>query len=211
MTLEKVQSLLSQHVPASAIAYCAELWRQNPFHLIITKSRKSKAGDFFCASFSSTPRISVNNDLNPYLFLVTYIHEVAHLHIFRNYSRRVDPHGDEWKNVFKQLLQPVLVQDIFPEPLFTALNHHMKNPMASSFADARLTQAFRKFDAHHEHMITVHDLPEGSLFLLHGRHFKKGKLKRTRFLCQEIKSKRQYLVPAEALVENAQLGFEFGR
>ncbi|MCU0356681.1 MAG: SprT-like domain-containing protein [Cyclobacteriaceae bacterium] len=205
MDQDKVLRLLQQHVPEGAVAYCLDLWKQQPFQFKITRSRQSKAGDFYCASAHATPRITVNHDLNPPLFLLTYIHEVAHLAVFRTFNRRIEPHGQQWKEAFKNLLNPVLNENNFPEPVFSVLIKHMQNPMASSFADSALTKAFRSLEQHAHQMISVHDLPEGSLFILRGRYFKKGKLRRTRFLCQEVKSRRQYLVPAEALVEQAQL------
>jgi SprT protein len=68
-----------------------------------------------------------------------------------------------------------------------------------------LTKALRSFDDKAHNDIVLSDLPEGSTFQLNGRYFKKGKLRRTRILCKEVNSKRQYLVPAEALVSNVQL------
>ena len=38
-------------------------------------------------------RISVNGNLNKYSFLITLIHELAHLLTFTQYKNRVDPHG----------------------------------------------------------------------------------------------------------------------
>ncbi|MDH4058932.1 MAG: transcription elongation protein SprT [Cyclobacteriaceae bacterium] len=204
MTEEKVTKILSQHVPQKAIEYCLSLWKENAFHLKITRSRNSKTGDFFCAASQVTPRISINNDLNPYLFLITYVHEVAHLHVHKR-NRRATPHGKEWKLCFQQLMLPLLTPELFPEPVFSLLHKHMQQPKASSFADAALTKALRLFDPHAEGMITVSELPEGSHFMIRGKQFKKGELRRTRFLCHEIKSKRKYLVPAEALVSEVQL------
>ena len=182
-----------------------ELWKGHPFHFKVTRTRATKAGDFFCASVDSTPRITVNHDLNPFLFLITYIHEVAHLRVFFEGNRRADPHGGEWKNCFRMLMQPVLTQGVFPEPLLSVLVEHLKNPKASSFTDVALTRALRNHDHQAYAMITVSELAEGSLFELSGKYFRKGKLKRTRFICQDVKSKRHYLVPAEALVGAAQL------
>jgi hypothetical protein len=82
---------------------------------------------------------------------------------------------------------------------------HMENPKASSFADIALTKALRGFDADAKELIILSDLPEGSIFKLHDRYFQKGKLRRTRVLCKELNSKRQYLVPAEAEVSDVQL------
>lgn len=204
MTEQKVLQILQHHVPAGALHYCHSLWIKNPFQLKITRSRHSKAGDFFCSNAQPIPRITINNDLNPYLFLVTYIHEVAHLHIHNKHNHTTSPHGKEWKQCFQQLMMPVLNSTVFPESFLPVLINHMQNPMASSFADAELTKAFRLFDPKGEDMVTVSELPEGTHFLLRGKHFKKGKLRRTRFLCDELKSKRKYLVPAEALVSSVQ-------
>jgi SprT protein len=205
MTSEKVLAILQQHLPEHAISYCFNLWNERPFALKITKSRQTKVGDFTSKSDALHPRITLNHDLNPFTFLITYIHEVAHLHVFLQYRNRVDPHGNEWKVTFQKLLQPVLTPEIFPEQILGVLTRHMQNPKASSFADSVLTRALRNFDKGSNTNIVLADLPEGSTFHLNGRYFTKGKLKRTRILCKETKSKRNYLVPADALVNNVQL------
>ena len=87
----------------------------------------------------------------------------------------------------------------------SCLKDHMVNPKASTYSDSILTKLLRGLDPRAAKTTLLSDLPEGSVFDLHGRWFKKGKLKRTRVLCQEIKSKRQYLVPADAPVGSAQL------
>lgn len=205
MTSEKILAIFQKHLPEHAVAYCFQLWNERPFALKITKSRQSKVGDFTSRSDALNPRITLNHDLNPYTFLITYIHEVAHLHVFLQYRNRVDPHGIEWKVAFQKLLQPVLTPEIFPEEILSVLTRHMQNPKASSFADSELTRALRNFDTRSHVNIVLADLPEGSTFQLNGRFFTKGKLKRTRILCKETKSRKHYLVPADALVNNVQL------
>lgn len=207
MNEEHVLSILSNHIPEQAIGYCLSLWKEKPFKLHTTKSRQTKIGDFTCKR-GEPVRITVNEDLNPYLFLVTYIHEVAHHYVFQQVGNRVEPHGAYWQQTFAQLIQPMLTPEIFPDKLFRLLSKHMQQPMASTFADVDLTKAFREYDHNAHTHIVLSSLAEGSIFQLNGRTFKKGKLRRTRFLCGEVKSKRQYLVPAEALVNNVQLSFE---
>jgi SprT protein len=103
------------------------------------------------------------------------------------------------------LMSPLLTSDIFPDELLAILKSHMLNPKASSYSDTALTKALRSFDhGSHSHII-LSELPEGSMFHLQGKYFTKGKVRRTRVLCKEAKSKRQYLVPADALVSNVQL------
>jgi hypothetical protein len=205
MNEEKIYLTLQKHVPQSSLAYCFALWRSSPFELKITKTRQSKVGDFTSRKDIRHPRITLNHDLNPYLFLVTYIHEVAHLYVFLKHGNRTDPHGDEWKNAFKHLMSPVLKDSIFPLEILHLLESHMANPKASSFADAELTRAFRLFDKNASQFACLSDLPEGSIFEFQHRFFKKGKLKRTRIVCSEIKTRRNYLIPAEVLVSNVQL------
>jgi hypothetical protein len=200
-----VLQILQAHVPIQAIDYCFSLWRAKPFQLKITRSRQTKIGDFTSRRNAQHPRITLNKDLNPYTFLITYIHEVAHLHVFLKHGNHVAPHGEHWKNEFQYLMKPVLTQEIFPAGLFEILSSHMANPKASSFADTDLTKALRNFDDGISTNIALSDIPEGSMFHLHGKYFTKGKLRRTRILCKEVKSKRHYLVPADALVSNVQL------
>jgi SprT protein len=205
MSIEKILEILKTHVPPPAVEYCLNLWKATPFELKLSKSRQTKVGDFTSRRSKSHPRITLNNDLNPYLFLTTYIHEVAHLHVFLKFGHRVDPHGEEWRTAFTDLLIPMLWENIFPPEILHELRRHMVNPKASSFADTKLTEAFRLFDKNKTHAAVLSQLPEGSTFQLQGKFFKKGKLRRTRVLCKELKSKRDYLVPADALVNNVQL------
>ena len=205
MNESSVLEILKKHLPSPSVEYCFNLWKSNPFELKISRSRQTKVGDFTSRRSKSHPRITLNNDLNPYLFLTTYVHEVAHLHVFLRYGHRVDPHGEQWKQTFTELLIPLLWEEIYPVEILHELRRHMVNPKASSFADTKLTEAFRMFDANKTHAAVLATLPEGSTFFLQGKYFIKGKLRRTRVLCKELKSKREYLVPADALVSNVQL------
>jgi SprT protein len=204
MDSKKVETILIQHVPASAVNYCIRLWTEFPFDFVLRRNRLSKVGDFTCRA-GKTPQITVNHNLHPYLFLMTYIHEVAHLHVHQNLGFRVEAHGTEWKAAFQNLMAPVSTEETFPYPLLDGIIKHMASPKASSFSDAGLTQLFRDQDEREKSTLLLSQIPEGSIFRLHGRWFKKGKLKRTRVLCNEVKSRRQYLIPADAPVSNTQL------
>jgi SprT protein len=68
-----------------------------------------------------------------------------------------------------------------------------------------LMKVFRSYDPHAHATTLLSDIPRGSIFELRGRWFKKEETKRTRVLCQEMKTRRKYLVPADAAVNNVQL------
>lgn len=205
MNPEKIYATLQSHLPSAALQYCYQLWLETPFQLKITRTRQTKVGDFTSKRSVAHPRITLNHELNPFLFLITYIHEVAHLRVHLHYGGRVDPHGEEWKNSFRILMHPMLDGDIFEEDILTELRRHMANPKASSFADTDLTKALRRYDKDAAQYATLSDIPEGSIFRFQGRFFKKGKIRRTRVLCHEVKTKRHYLVPADVLVSGVQL------
>lgn len=205
MDPEKIYSIIQTHVPTTALSYCFQLWQETPFQLKITRTRQTKVGDFTSKRSIAHPRITLNHELNPYLFVITYIHEVAHLRVHLRFGSRVDPHGEEWKTTFTMLMQPVMNLNIFADDILRELERHMANPKASSFADTDLTKVLRRYDKDAAQYATLSDIPEGSIFRFQGRFFKKGKIRRTRVLCHEVKTKRHYLVPADVLVSGVQL------
>jgi SprT protein len=204
MNSKEVKQILEKHVPTASVDYTFSLWESYRFNFKLRKARLSKVGDFTYRP-GQTQQITINQDIHPYLFLTTYIHEVAHLKVHLQFGHRVSAHGKEWKAVFQELMVPVMDPIIFPLPLLKGLRKHMANPKASSFSDSELTALFRAYDDKSNKAVLVSELPQGSIFSFHGRWFKKGVTKRTRVLCQEVKTKRQYLVPGDAEVGSAQL------
>ena len=145
MDSKRVESILANHVPTEALDYCKRLWHELPFDFKLRKNRRSKVGDFTCRSGKS-PQITVNGDLHPFLFLMTYVHEVAHLRVHTTFGFKAEAHGMQWQSAFQSLMEPLLRDEIFPEPLLSGLKKHMASPKASSFSDAELTHLFRSLD-----------------------------------------------------------------
>ncbi|MCF2516102.1 hypothetical protein [Dyadobacter sp. CY351] len=194
------------HVPQAAIAYCEELHQVYKFDFFLSRPRRTRLGDFTVRP-RCTPRITVNVNLNPYNFLITYLHEVAHCVVHLNYKvrlrKRVAPHGVEWKQEFSKLLQPVLNENHFPADILDALIRYAKNPKASTGGDLILYNAIRKYDIQelNASRIALFQLHEGSNFVFQNRLFVRGSLRRTRVLCTDKASQRLYTIPAHALVE----------
>jgi hypothetical protein len=201
-TEAQIRQLLLIHTPANAVDYCAALWLRYPFYLKLAGSRTTKAGDF--AVKNNRMVVTVNRDLNPFLFLVTLIHEIAHVRVYQQYRHTCTPHGREWKLAFGQLMAPLLHAGCFPPDLSILLHRHLQNPAASSFSDLPLTRCFRKYDQKPDGLVPLADVPANSLFRLQRRWFVKGPARRTRFACRCVRSRRIYLVPGQALVFVAQ-------
>ena len=203
---QKLYKILLQHVPENAVHYCLDLWTALPFHFKVTKARNSKLGDYRYDRKNKSHSISVNFNLNKYSFLITYIHEVAHLMNTERYGRRAAPHGKEWKACFKELMDPVLTDLIFPHNVLIALTNHLKNPKASTYADGNLVLSLRNYDASNHGLTALSELEEGDIFEFNKRMYKKMNIRRTRVLCQESESSKRYLISKMALVKNLKKG-----
>ena len=166
-------------------------------HLTISRKRQSILGDYRHASSENTHRISVNGNLNKYAFLITLLHELAHLFTFEQFGNRVQAHGQEWKNEFGKILARFLLKKVFPPEIEKALLKTLKNPAASSCGDEKLLRVLHVYNEKKEGIHLVEQIPEGGLFRIKGnRIFKKGEKVRKRFKCMEINTGRLYLFSA---------------
>jgi hypothetical protein len=201
--LNQLQSYLPPNTYEAVLFYL----QHYHVHLTIARERKSILGDYRHKIGSKSHRISVNGNLNPYAFLITLLHELAHLLTFDQYGNRVQSHGKEWKALFGKLLAQFVQQNVFPPDISQALINSLQNPAASSCADDVLLRVLRNYDDKKEGLFFIENLPEGALFKTHdGRIFKRGERVRKRYRCIELATKRLYLfspVYEAELVEQA--------
>ena len=194
---KKINSFFD-HFPLKVAEYCFQLWHDYPFDFIVSKSRDSKLGDY---RFSPQKghQITVNRNLNSYAFLVTYLHEVAHLLTYLTYKNKVFPHGEEWKNSFRSIFEPILEDELLPDELIKVLKSYLVNPSATSTGHGPLVDVLKTYDTSNS-SITLNALPENQIFLLKNLELIKGKLRRTRYFCTEAKTGKLYLVAKNAQV-----------
>ncbi len=91
-------------------------------------------------------RISVNGGLNKYSFLLTLLHEIAHLVTFIVYGNRVPAHGKEWKQEYSKILREFVGKDYLPPDVEAAVKQSLHNPAASSCADEDLMRVLKNYD-----------------------------------------------------------------
>ncbi len=200
--LEKEYQSLRTYLPEAAADYCIDLWKIHRFTLKIKGSRKTKLGDFRVDAAGARVTISVNGSLNPYAFLVTYLHEVAHLRTWQKYKTAVKPHGNEWQTQFQLLMQPLLTTEVFPQEILKPLKKYMQTPAASSASCQPLWIALRSFDEQTiENAILLAQIPDGNKFRFSQTVYQKVEVRRTRALCQNLSNGRRYLISTAAQVE----------
>lgn len=196
-----MDATLKKYLPERAVAPCLELIKQTGVHLKIVNERVTRHGDYRRLP-NGTHQITVNATLNKYRFLITLVHEIAHLVAFKKFGRNIKPHGPEWKSTFKYLMVPYIRPEIFPSKLLPLLARHFKNPKASSSTDANLSIALQQFDTSEEEITYVFELPMGSIFKIYnGKLFRKGNKRIKRYECVEIATGRMYLFQPNAEVE----------
>jgi len=185
---------LQDYLPKGSYEPVLEFLRHYKVHLTITRERSTLLGDYRHAVDNQHHRISVNGNLHPYSFLITLIHELAHLVTFMQFGNRVASHGREWKSIYARLLSQFLQKQIFPPDIQKAIEQSMHNLPASSCADENLQRVLRKYDESKNGFVLVEDLPDGARFMIEGgRLFKKGKKLRKRFQCTEINTRKLFL------------------
>lgn len=198
---ERELAILARHMPIESVESVFNLIKKHKVHFKITRERHSKLGDYRSPTTQRGHVITINHNLNHYSFLITVIHEFAHLYTWEKYKNKVKPHGKEWKAFFQLLMQEYLEKPIFPDDLKLAINNYMSNPAASSCTDHGLYVALKKYDPEGSSLL-LQDLEKGDFFLIQSkRMFQKGELRRKRYLCREIKTNRLFLISALAEVE----------
>lgn len=193
---------LSKYLPEAAIDSTIDLLNQYPCKLKIVNNRRTKHGDFRKLP-SGKYQITINNDLNHYRFLLTLIHELAHLVTYQKYGR-IKPHGVEWKRSFQHLMLPFVNPTIYPHVVLPFLANYLKNPKASTETDVKLSLALKQFDEPNEKSF-IFEIPLETKFVYNKRIFVKGAKRRTRFGCKEISTGKIYLFHQNAevdLIEN---------
>lgn len=200
-------SQLQDYLPAGTYEAVLLYLRQHKVHLTVARERKSILGDYRHRTPGSHHRISVNGNLNKFAFLITLLHELAHLLTFEQFGNRVQAHGLEWKSVYGRLLAQFLEHRIFPSDIEAELLGSLRNPAASSCAEEGLMRVLRNYDQRSGRQVLVEDLAPGTVFRTpDGRLFRKGRKLRKRFHCEELATGRLYLFSPIYEVEAGETG-----
>ena len=192
--------LLQEKLPEETLEKVQLIIKEVKVDFKISKPRKTKLGDFKVLSNMEKPQISINENLSPYHFLVTLIHELAHYFTWIQYKNKVAPHGKEWKNNYRTLFTPIL-SEIKDTRVKKMLSMHINNARASSFSDIDLMKLINNDTEQN----IVENMPFEAYFKIGNKIYRKEKKLRKRYLCVEYHSKKKYYIHPLAKVERTEV------
>ena len=180
-----------EYIPTGAHGTIAHYLSEKDLRVQIKNERVTKHGDFRKTK-KGDYLITINNNLNPFQFLLTLVHEIAHYKTYKKFGR-VKPHGVEWKQTFKELMLPFLKPEIYPTDILPHLAKYLLNAKASTDSDPILSLALRQH-IKNSNKNYIFELKIGTEFEFKQRSFVLIEKKRTRSICLDKKSQKKYLI-----------------
>jgi len=188
----KYRVILLQHIPESTVDIVLNWIFNKNIQLKITNNRRSKLGDYRSPIQNNIHRISVNKDLNKYAFLITFLHEFAHLIIWEKYKNQVKPHGKEWKSEYNKIISLFLNEETFPPEMIIILKQSLNNTKSSTSNNIALSRCLSSYDNSND-TVFIEKLPSSAIFMLaDGRKFRKEQKLRKRYRCICVENNRIY-------------------
>lgn len=201
---EEYRAILRRHLNDDAVEWVYKYFTQNNIFFHITRGRRTKLGDYRWPQHERRyHQISVNGDLNPYMFLWVFLHEAAHFETHRKYSTRVQPHGHEWQTEYARLLRECLT--LFPAEARETIALYANHIPFVRAVGRQAEELLRRHDPGYQPDTAVHldDLSAGTLFRIKRNPvllFRAEQRRRTRWICTDTGSGRLYTVPGTAEV-----------
>lgn len=188
-------SSLQNYLSTDKLLFIKKWIKDYPLLLKVKYNRKTKLGDY--RRLPNGHQITINHNLPEDLFFLTLTHEIAHMHAFAKYGYRIKPHGKEWKYTFSQLIRASYT--VYNPTAQGLILDFSNNPKAGFFSSPALAYYFKKL----ENVDITHlmDLKADQLFILKNKTFKKGKKRKIKYICTEIKTGLPYLIHGLAEVK----------
>ncbi|WP_027386811.1 SprT-like domain-containing protein [Chryseobacterium gregarium] len=191
-----VQSL-EKYLPQNTLQYLKDWFADYYIHIKVTRNRNSKLGDYRKLPDHSH-EITINSTLVPQLFFFVLTHELAHLIAFEKYGRTISPHGNEWKETFRQMLLQSI--NVYEENLRPIMVKFSKSPKANFMASPDLVKYFH-IENQDDNLIFIEKLEKGDFFIYRNEKYLLEGLIKKNYLCKNLATGRKYSFKPLARVE----------
>lgn len=191
-----IQSL-EKYLPQNTLQYLKMWFSDYYIHIKITRNRNSKLGDYRKLPDHSH-EITINSTLTPQLFFFVLTHELAHLIAFEKYGRRISPHGNEWKETFRNMLLESL--EVYDEALKDIIVKFSKSPKANFMASPDLVKYFH-IETQDDTLQFIEELQKGDFFIYRNEKYLLEGLIKKNYLCKNLATGRKYSFKPLARIE----------
>ncbi|SMO55232.1 SprT-like family protein [Chryseobacterium rhizoplanae] len=192
-----IQSLEKYLPKNNTLKYLRNWFSDYYIHIKVTRNRNSKLGDYRKLPDNSH-EITVNSTLTPQLFFFVLTHELAHLIAFEKYGRKISPHGNEWKETFRNMLLESL--EIYDEELKPIIIKFSKSPKANFMASPDLVRYFHT-EKQDDTLHFIEELQKGEFFIYRNEKYLLEGLVKKNYLCKNLATGRKYSFKPLARVE----------
>jgi len=182
-----IQSL-ETYLPKNTLNHLKNWFSDHSIHIKITRNRNSKLGDYR-KLLDHSHEITINSTLQPQLFFFVLTHELAHLIAFEKFGRRISPHGNEWKQTFRQMLLESI--EVYEEDLRPIILKFSRSPKANFMASPDLVKYFH-IENHDDDEIFIEKLNAGDRFMYRNEKYLLEGLIKKNYLCLNLASGRKY-------------------
>lgn len=182
-----IQSL-EKYLPSNTLIHLKNWFSDYYIHIKVTRERNSKLGDYRKIRDNSH-EITINSTLAPQLFFFVLTHELAHLIAFEKYGRRIAPHGNEWKQTFREMLLESI--DVYEEDLKPIITKFSYSPKANFMASPDLVKYFH-VENHDDELQYIERLTKGEQFIYRNEQYILEGLIKKNYLCTNLATGRKY-------------------
>lgn len=182
-----IQSL-EKYLPQNTLLYLRKWFSDYSIHIKVTRNRNSKLGDYRKLRDNSH-EISINSTLAPQLFFFVLTHELAHLIAFEKFGRKIAPHGNEWKQTFREML--LESADVYDEDLKPIITKFSRSPKANFMASPDLVKYFH-IDNQNDDEVFIEKLNKGENFIYREQKYLLEGLIKKNYLCMNLATGRKY-------------------
>jgi SprT protein len=188
---------LEKYLPPNTLRYLKIWFADYYIHIKVTRNRNSKLGDYRKLPDHSH-EITINSTLAPQLFFFVLTHELAHLIAFEKYGRKISPHGNEWKETFRQMLLQSI--SVYEENLRPVIVQFSKSPKANFMASPDLVKYFH-IEKQEDTLTFIEELEKGNFFMYRNEKYLLEGLIKKNYLCKNLATGRKYSFKPLARVE----------
>ncbi len=188
---------LEKFLPENTLPHLKNWFGEEHIHIKVTKGRNTKLGDYRKMPDGSH-KITINSTLPPFLFFFVLTHELAHLKAFVEFGHRILPHGSEWKNTFRLMLEESF--EIYPQDLQSIIQDFSKSPKANFMSSPKLVKYFQ-IDDYQDELSYIEDLVPGDRFTYRGEAYQLEEKMKKNYLCIHMSNAKKYAFRPLARVE----------